>query len=208
MEFLFPPDEYLLGDLVILYVWVICIVESIKMVFGNFDWQRRSGLFWKRHRSLAKLLILLWALPLLAQNETAPQMSVDSLLSAPDTVNFEQRSLFLHADLWRQYDEVQPSDSLPLNGTIYIQPADTLMERPDIIPDAVWVIKGDSIWSGWLDRREGEGNPEYASSSQSYFENGPYWGPRIFVDIVVRFRDSEGHSYLLRADHQWVAWRE
>jgi hypothetical protein len=120
---------------------------------------------------------------------------------APSLVSIAGAPIRVQAFLNRDFMPISPPDGKPLVAVFRIQTADGSSIPASITADSAWVYNGATVW----------GTPvvEEQPRNVSYFEvvarGGPKWGPGIEVDVVVRLRDGEGHTFLLRAPRQLIS---
>lgn len=69
----------------------------------------------------------------------------------------------------------------------------------ELVADTVWLIKGKDIWQSSLKEV-----PSRTPIFDAMVRGGPPWPTGIKVDVVVRLRDKDGKSYLLRAPDQLI----
>lgn len=129
---------------------------------------------------------------------------LSELLAAPETIMVASRACTLATGLWRNFEPAEaPPDGWPLRAFAILCFWDTTARPPGVTADRIWVIKSDSeIWEARLALSDYESSPNELWSEA---KNGPKWGPGIYVDVVVRVRDSERRQYLLRAVHQRIS---
>ena len=125
--------------------------------------------------------------------------SSDRLL-APRLVTMEGATVRAEAALWRDFAPSSPPDGQPLVATLRIQTADGSSIPSTLITDSVWLYNGAAVWATAVVEEQ----PRSASYFDVVARNGPKWGPGIEVDVVVRLRDSAGHSMLLQTPRQFI----
>jgi hypothetical protein len=129
-----------------------------------------------------------------------PDIPIERLLSAPDTILVQGRYLTLATALWRDFMPVSPPEGKPLIAVISVTATDTTPLPPSITADAVWIVYEDQVWKSWL---ANPGTPEQRPNQiVRVARDGPTWGPNVFVDVIVRILDGEGTGQLLRASNQ------
>jgi len=145
----------------------------------------------------------IWAISLICILISCSQYSADELLSAPEQIEIGGRSYILGSYLWRGFMPICPPDGESLCGKIVIIATDSLPFPSSLDADHVWVINGEDVWDTDLVDRKIPWGQEYRME-KSLKDNGPKWGPEIYVDVVVEIDYSEDGIYLLKADSQWI----
>jgi len=156
------------------------------------------------------LLSLISAFTLFQTPETS--VPIKDLRDAPATVVVSNRSLQLSSYAWRDF---APSSSNtngnPLMVTVKLTSADKEALPNGVRMERVWVLFGEQVWE--VSNLRGAGhdrdkdrwiNCSNIPECQATVREGPQWGPEVFVDVVVRLKDSEGKEHLLRAPKQKV----
>jgi hypothetical protein len=133
-----------------------------------------------------------------------PEISVVELLAVPDSIVVAGRTLKLSTYLWRDFMPMSPPAGRPLQGAFYVSASDTARLPADLSADAVWLVYGNEIWRDWLDTPTVP--PGDVKPSQIYCTvgHGPYWGPQVAVDAIVRVTSGSSGSHLLRAPNQTI----
>lgn len=138
--------------------------------------------------------------------ETGPGLlPLEQLLAAPDTVTVHGQQLVLRTYMWRDFMPPTPPDGRPLIAIMWVYSADSTALVPGLSADAAWVVNEGEIWDTYF-----TGEPPPPSEEQrpyrlhSVARDGPKWGPNITVDVIVRVRDADGNSHLLRAPEQGI----
>jgi len=127
---------------------------------------------------------------------------LDELLSAPEKIEIDGREFILETYLVRDFFPPCPPGGRPLAAVITVIAIDSLQFPYSLDADYLWIIKDDEVWGTEL--------IDYEGSSSAYElkklskDEGPKWGPKIYVDAVVRVVDDEDNNYLLRAADQWI----
>ncbi|HEX7320663.1 MAG TPA: hypothetical protein VF399_09970 [bacterium] len=130
--------------------------------------------------------------------------SVDELMSAPVKIEINEREYILDTYLYRA--STFPGPLSGLGGEIYIIAIDSLEIPSSLNAHHLYVINGNDVWESQLT------NPEIPNG-QTYIlkmdieDEGPDWGPEIYVNVVVEVEDDlETESiWLLRADSQYIS---
>jgi hypothetical protein len=128
---------------------------------------------------------------------------VDDLLNASTMIQVSARTCTLSTVLWRDFMLGEPPGGSPLYAALCLACLDTMAVPLGVDMDRVWVIKSrGEVWESGVTLGSYQPHP---NELWEHAENGPKWGPHIYVDVVVRVRDAELRQYLLRATHQWIA---
>lgn len=106
----------------------------------------------------------------------------------------------LQTSLWRDFMPISPPDGKPLGVVLQVTTEDTVEVPAAVRADLVWVLNGGENWSAVPreERPRSETSPVYELVAR----DGPKWGPGITVDVVIRLRDADGRTFLLRAPKQ------
>ena len=132
-----------------------------------------------------------------------PDIAIQKLLAAPDSVIVENRKLFLSTYMWRDFQPVSPENGKPLVAIVYVTAVDSMQLSPNISADGIWVIYNNQVWKSWL---SSESTPPGTKSNclVKFAREGPKWGPNVFVDVIVRVTNGNGGSQLLRSSRQYI----
>ena len=133
---------------------------------------------------------------------TAPEPVPADLMSAPTSLALAGRVLTLETGLFRDFMPLAPPDGRPLIALFRVKTDDGSPVPATLRADAVWVIHDGLIWSGVP--REERPLAETLPAYEVVAREGPKWGPGVTVDTVVRLRDANGRSFLLRATNQLI----
>lgn len=135
---------------------------------------------------------------------TPPEISIDQLLSSPDTISVDSIHLYLATYMWRSFQPICPPDGTPLIAICYVTKTDSTQLPGGISADAVYIVYNNRVWKSWFTN---ESIPSFELKPNrivKYVREGPKWGPQINVDVIVRVTDDRGHYQLLRASDQWI----
>jgi hypothetical protein len=133
---------------------------------------------------------------------TAPSdPPLSELLSAPTRIVVDGQALTLTAFLSRDFMPSSPPDGRPLGGVLRIKTEDGSSVRATVTADTSWIINKAELWASAVEQRP---RSETAPNYEVVVRGGPKWSPDITVDVVVRLRDSQGRSILLRAPDQRI----
>lgn len=149
-------------------------------------------------------------------SEPSGNISIDELLSAPESVIIEGRKLFLKTEMWRDFMPVvypegqQPAfPGSPLLAIIIISVTDTTKLPSSIASDELWIINGNEIWNTPIkDISYSDGPLLKPFTIVKMVRNGPKWKTLIKVDVIVSIHDRKGRVKLLRAKDQWIGQTE
>jgi len=133
-----------------------------------------------------------------------PDIPVDELLAAQDTITVEGRTLILSTYIWRDFMPISPPDGKPLIALAYVDGIDTTRLPSSIKADAIWIVYVGQVWKSYFTDETRPPNPLKPNRLERIARNGPKWGPDVYVDVVVSILDGRGNTHLLRAAHQWI----
>jgi hypothetical protein len=100
---------------------------------------------------------------------------------------------------------ISPPDGTPLAGVVFINALDTLSIASTLSSDAVWIVYQQQVWKSWLSRQSYPPSELKKNQLAMTFNNGPKWGPNVYVEVIARVLDSGGNMHLVRASDQWIA---
>jgi len=131
---------------------------------------------------------------------TPSTTSLRDLESAPEKIVISGSEYTLETYLWRDFMPISPPDGKPLIAIVKVKSLGETAISSKIDATRLWVVKGKEIW-------ETEFTNEQRSAAGDTLEkvgrNGPKWGPRITVDVVVKVIDLKNNKeYLLKASNQ------
>jgi|ERR1043165_7619722 hypothetical protein len=163
------------------------------------------------------LVLMPAAFPLravLIQTQQNPSVSLKDLRKAPTQVVLDNKTLQLSAYPWRDFmPGAWGPDGSPLMVVLKITSTDAQPLPNGLRLDHAWVLFGEESWEvSELRGRLGPRNEDQDSSincstkpkCEVTLRNGPKWGPRVRVDVVVHLTDSAGKEYFLQAPNQYV----
>ena len=133
-----------------------------------------------------------------------PDIPIQTLLTTPDTIVVENRKMYLSTFLWRDFQPVSPKDGKPLIALVYVTGVDTMQLPITISADAVWIVYNNQAWKSWLVNQDIPPADVKQNCLVKIARDGPKWGPYIYVDVIVRVRNGDGSSQLLRASEQYI----
>ena len=143
----------------------------------------------------------IWTIALICTFVSCSRYSLDELLSAPEKIEIHDREYILETVLFRSFRMI--GDPSGLCGPIFVVALDSLQFPSSLDADHIWVINGSDVWDTGLKNREIPYGYEYKMKKWTK-EEGPDWGPDIYVNVVVEVVNDENGSYLLRADSQLI----
>lgn len=135
---------------------------------------------------------------------TTPKVPINILLSAPEQVEIDGRKYVLETSLWRDFMPFCPPDGEPLIALIWITATDSLEFPSSINADQLWIIRDHEVWETKFSNEVKPKEPYRKHQLEKIARDGPKWGPRIQVEVVVRISEKNKRTYLLRASQQWI----
>jgi hypothetical protein len=139
----------------------------------------------------------------------ASSVSVMDLRKAPTSISVGSTILQLQAEAWRDFMPIARMDTDPLGAAdggrpmmVFFQLIHRSGPRPSkpLHARTVWVLQGDSVWETSVIEQSGDALDDVRMSVR----DGPYWAPRSYVDVVVRFADDQGKTIDLAVRHQGI----
>jgi len=165
-------------------------------------------------RYLGEMLIVLSLISLPGCGDSNPNISypilsvpIQELLDAPEQLDIDDYSFTLETYLWRDFMPTIPDydpDGSPLGAVATVSEIDSLDIPDSFNITMMWVINGNKAWEiSSPERRYYYGiQPFQIKVSAS---DGPKWGPRIYVTVVVQLVNGDDDKiYLLRATNQYI----
>lgn len=131
-----------------------------------------------------------------------PDIAIEELLSAPDTIFVEGRKLFLFTSLWRDFQPISPPDGRPLIAIIYIESTDSTQLPTSISADAIYIVYRWTVWKSWFSEEPIASDLKKPNRIVRIARNGPKWGPGVFVDVIVLVSYGQNDKKLLRSSSQ------
>ena len=163
------------------------------------------------------LVLMPAAFPLRAfvvQTKQSPPVSVKDLRKAPTQVVLDNKTLQMSAYPWRDFmPGAWGPDGSPLMVVLKVTSTERQPLPKGLRLDHAWVLFGEESWEvsdlrGRLGPRNEDQdlwiNCSASPACQVTLRNGPKWGPRVRVDVVVHLTDSAGKEYFLQAPNQYV----
>lgn len=133
-----------------------------------------------------------------------PDIPINQLLAAPDTIIVEGRQLLLSTSMWRDFQPISPPDGKPLIAIIYITATDTAKLPPTMSSDAVWIVHNRQVWKSWFTGESIPPSEQKPNRLVKVARNAPKWGPGVFVDVIIRFNGRQNQIYFLRSPNQFI----
>jgi hypothetical protein len=130
---------------------------------------------------------------------------LEDLTAAPEAIVISGRAYTLETYLYRDFMPISPPDGQPLIAVIRVTAEDRKPFPSNLDADQIWVIRSKDIWEAKLSSGSSSGDPTRQHQLEKVAQDGPKWGPGIYVDVVVRVVESNGKGYLLRASNQYIA---
>ena len=134
-----------------------------------------------------------------------PKLPIETLLSAPEQIEIDNRKYILETFLWRDFMPIAPPDGQPLISLIWVTAIDSLPFPSSIDATKLWVINEEEVCETKFSGEERPENPQRKHQLEKVARNGPKWGPGIYVDVVVRITYGSRNFYLLRASNQYIS---
>jgi hypothetical protein len=133
-----------------------------------------------------------------------PEIPIEQLLAAPDTLVIDSSAIILNTYMYRDFMPISPPDGKPLIAIVDIAKPDSSNLPAGLSADAIWIINGQQIWKSWFSNEQPPADWIRPNLLKRVARKGPKWGPDIYVDTVVRVIGPNGEKYLLRAQHQYI----
>lgn len=130
-----------------------------------------------------------------------PDIPIEELLAAPETLTAGNQHIFLKTSV---YLNLMPSVSkTPMIVPVYVETIDSSDFPLNVTVNAVYIVKRNLIWKSNFSN---ETPPDSELRPYRIFRiarNGPYWGPDIYVDVIVSCKIDK-KIFLLRASNQLI----
>ena len=134
---------------------------------------------------------------------TPPDIPIETLLSAPDTLNIENQKLVLSTSLWRDFQPFSPPNGKPLIALVFIETVDSSDISSSINSDAIYMVNNNQVWKSFFKEEDLPDDQEKTYRLTHIAREGPKWGPDIYVGVVVRI-EFKNEYYLLKASYQYI----
>ncbi len=129
------------------------------------------------------------------------EISKETLLAAPDTIEIGNQKIFLTTYLQRDFMPVSPPDGKPLNAVVYIETVDSSDIPGSLEAQAIYIINGNEVWESFF---SDDVPPENSSFRLvKIARDGPKWEPGIYVDVIVLLTIGKEQK-LLKASDQYI----
>ncbi len=133
-----------------------------------------------------------------------PELPIGFLKNAPDTLTIQGQAIVLRTSLWRDFMPICPPNGRPLIALIKIETVDSSNIAADIDSDALYIIYKNDVWhSRYAEEMPPNDRGKKPFQVLKIARNGPKWGPRVYVDVVIRVI-ADGKHYFLRASDQYI----
>ena len=109
-----------------------------------------------------------------------------------DTLKIEANSFVLDAYLWRDFMPISPIDGRSLISINWLRSIDSTDIPSSIDLIEQYIINNDSIWIAEYANESRPIQPKYKIEKIS--KEGPKWGPKIYVDVISKLRDSKTNN--------------
>jgi hypothetical protein len=145
------------------------------------------------------------------QGWSSPKTSVSvlDLRKVPTSISVGSAVLQLQAEIWRDFMPIARMDTDPPGAADGGRPMMVSFQlihhsgpRPakPLHARTVWVLQGDSVWKTSVVEQSGDALDDVRMTVRG----GPYWAPRSYVDVIVRFADDQGKTIDLAARKQEI----
>ena len=128
--------------------------------------------------------------------------TIDELLAAPLTIDLGGKTLRLTTAMWRDFQPISPPDGKPLIAVFYVMTTDSTEFPAGVRFDHAWVVLERQVWSTGFTGEERPPSEQLSWQQVEVARNGPRFGPGVTAEAVVRVRDADGETCLLRATDQ------
>lgn len=132
-----------------------------------------------------------------------PDISIETLLSAPDTLIIENQKLVLSTYMWRDFQPISPPNGKPLIALVYIETVDSSVIASSINAEAFYIVYNNQVWKSFFTEENIPPSELKPFRITKIARDGPKWGPKIYVDVIVRIKINNGYQ-LLRASEQYI----
>jgi len=131
---------------------------------------------------------------------TPSTVSLQDLQAAPERIVINGSEYTLETYLWRDFMPVSPPDGQPLVAVVKVKSPGETAVSSKIDATRLWVVKGKEIWETEFTNEQ---RSTVGDTLEKVGRNGPKWGPRITVDVIVKVIDLRNNKeYLLKAPNQ------
>jgi len=127
-----------------------------------------------------------------------PEIPIETLLSASDTVEVDSQKIFLTTYLWRDFMPVSPPNGKPLIALVYMETVDSVEITSSLNPEAIYIINGNHVWSSYFSDENPPNNLSFKLAKIA--RNGPKWDSGIYVDVIVLLTFGKERIFLKASD--------
>ena len=133
-------------------------------------------------------------------------VSVSTLRNVPTSITVSSVVLQLQAEAWRDFMPISrtatdppgaPDGGRPMMVSFQLTHHGQRPSRP-LHARTVWLVQGNSVWE-WSTIEQ---SSEALDGLRMRVRGGPYWSPRSYLDVVVRFADDQGKTFDLAVHNQ------
>ena len=135
---------------------------------------------------------------------TVPSVPLETLLTAPLSIDVGGRVFVLETYLWRDYMPPLNEDGSDLRAVVEITAVDLQSFPDDVDADKLWVILDGDVWETKFSGENRPRDEEHPHQLEKYVSGGPRWETGTEVEAVVRVTTQGGRVYLLRASAQTI----
>jgi len=132
-----------------------------------------------------------------------PDINIETLLSAPETLDIENHSITLSTYMWRDFQPISPPNGKPLIALVYIETVDSSLISSSVNAEAIYIVYNNQMWKSFFSEENLPPSEYKLFRIVKIARDGPKWGPRIYVDVIVRIKVGNNY-YLLRANKQYI----
>lgn len=133
-----------------------------------------------------------------------PDIPIEILLSAPDTLIIESQSIVLSTYLWRDFQPISSTNGKPLIALVNIETPDSSLIPSSMNSDAIYIVYNYQVWKSFFSTEERPQTELKPFRITKIARDGPKWGPNVYVDVIVRILLWD-KVYLLRASEQYIS---
>ena len=125
-----------------------------------------------------------------------------ALADSPGRVTIDGRDYTLEAYLWRDFMPGPDPGKRGLIALVWLTAADGRPVDHRLTLDGLWLLRdGEAVAMRFSDEPRPM-EPRRRHQLERIARDGPLWPTGIEVDVIVRIRDTAGHTYWLRAVRQ------
>jgi hypothetical protein len=137
-----------------------------------------------------------------AQNSNNREIALNTLLSAPETVEIAGRQYSLETFLWRDFMPPASAENSQMLASIKIIANDNQPFPNNLNAGQMWVVaENGEVWQTTL---VDEGATSASNQIERMARNGPNWETGTSVDVIIQLTDSQNQTYLIRAPQQTI----